>query len=48
MHGVNGDGHAVRSQIPGYECGPGGNLVTGLCVPEVTRLLELLHKPHLQ
>ncbi len=40
VNAVNLHGRAVTYQLPGYQCGPGWNPVTGLGVPDVAALIE--------
>ncbi len=40
VNAVNLHGRAVTYQLPGYQCGPGWNPVTGLGVPNVTALIK--------
>ncbi len=40
VNAVNLHGRAVTYQLPGYQCGPGWNPVTGLGVPNVAALIK--------
>jgi len=40
MYSVNSHGRATTYRLPGYECGPGWNPVTGLGVPDVAALIS--------